>query len=230
MDWKSALPIIDKFITWATGKKLAMLALAILVIISLGTTYQRRADVGAFVAKKFGDTQPDTGIPELSINLTPEIITRIKETVDRNPDINYLGVVSANIRINQRELIYFYSNDPIVTSDFQASSWHIGSSRAIFTSSEKSNEQMVAVINGEFGCFKYADTINYTAAPTLVNKIPYICRVSLPPYYGEFSGYLVFGVRVQPDEGKANEVRIEAVRLATEIYFKAIAKGRRGPG
>ena len=112
----------------------------------------------------------------------------------------------------------------------KAGAWHDGSTQAIFTSSEHGNEQMVAVINGEFGCFKYEDTINYIVAPALASKMPYVCRVSLPPYYGEFSGYLAFGLKAKPDEGKANEVRIEAVRLATEIYFKAIAKGRKSPG
>lgn len=225
MDWKILLSVLDKFIPWATPKKLFMLLLACVLTVTLFTIYQKRNDIVSLLTSS-SSTRNNIAVPELHLALTNDIKSQIKNLVDRNPNIAYVGVVSANIRINQRELAYFYSDDPIITDQMTAGSWHMGSTQSIFTSSEINNEQMVAVINGEFGCFKYEDTINFIAASGLVTRLPYVCRVSLPPYYGEFAGYLAIGLREKPDENRQNDTRVEAVRLATEIYFKSIAKRR----
>jgi len=218
MDLKKALPLLDKFFAWATPKRVLMLAFAAMACIISLTFFEHRSSVIEIFKAK------DLAPPELSVVLADDTRKKIEELVNRSPDVNTVMIVAANIRVNQREMVYYFSDDPVVDFTIKAYANSHGSAQTIFSHDEKNNAQMVSVINGEFGCYKYEDTSNNVMAPKLAQRTPTICRISLPPYYGEFSGYVSIGLTHVPDEALQNEIRIAATRLATEIYFKSIKR------
>ena len=226
MDYKKALPLLGKFVEWATPKRVLLLALMAWAVITGITVFEQR---GVIVNTITADRQSTAAAPEeFRAVLTPEIKDKISQLVTRAPNINMIGVLTTNLRVNQRDMIYFYSDDPFVTAAWNSFLAARGSTQPVFNTDEKNNLQMVSVINGEFACHKFEDTVNAALIPKLGQKMQYVCRVSLPPYYGEFSGYIMLGLTAPPTDAEKAELRMDAVRLATDIYFKAITKKRGG--
>lgn len=226
MDYKKALPLLDRFIKWATPKRVLLLAFAAISLIIGITVFEQRSTLANILTA--GHQEQAAAPQEFRAVLTPEIKDKIQTIVTRSPIINMIGVMTVNLRVNQRDMFYFYSNEPAIELEWRKYLSSRGTIQPVFTSDEKNNTQMVAVINGEFACYKFEDTNNARMLPGMAHKMPYVCRVSLPPYYGEFSGYLMLGLASAPSETEQGELRIEAVRLATDIYFKTITKRRGG--
>ena len=216
MDLKKALPLLDKYFSWATPKRVLMLALTAIVCIVSLTLFEHRSAVSDIFLK----TKDPTYTANLS--LSTETKKHIEDLVTRLEDVNMVLVVAANIRVNQREVIYYYSDDRAVDGIIK----NVANSRTvvqpIFSNDEKTNAEMVSVINGEFGCYKNDENSGTIIGPRINAYVPAVCRVSLPPYYGEFSGYITIGLTHLPDPALQNLIRTEAIRLATEIYYKTI--------
>lgn len=220
MDYKKALPIVEKFISWATPKKVLQVAGAALVCIICMTIFEHRASL----TERVFNNQVQVAPTELKINIPEDIKAKIKKIVDDNPDIIMIQVVSANMRINQRELSYYYTNDAGLAAGMANYVQTRTSGKPIFTADEKSNAQMVSVLNGEFGCYNYDDAMTSALMPRINSPVKAICRVALPPYYGSFSGYLGYSLNHVPDKALQEEIRIDATKTATEIYFRSIGK------
>lgn len=210
-----ALPFLDKFVVWATPKRLALLSLLALVLITSVTLLEKRSALTILFS---GNDAPPITVSRISV---PESISvKIQALVQREPQIKFVMVTGANVRINQRERLYLYSNEPLVSSMLEQIGREQGSTVNLFGSNEGENSQIVSLINGEFRCDAIANTILSQQLPELGNVVPNICRVSLPPYYGEFSGYITFGLGAEITPALIERVRLEGMRLSTELYFK----------
>lgn len=218
MDYKKVLPLVDKIISWATPKRVLQLAAFAVVCVASLTLFEERS---SFIEQVFSDkAAPST---ELKLIVSPDMKQKLKEIVDRSPEIVMIQVVSANVRINQRDLIFYVTDDPVIESSMKHYVQTRTSGKPIFNQDDKNNAQMVSAMNGEFGCFRYEDG-SASMMPKMPNKTQTVCRVSLPPFYGEFSGYVSFTLTRPPNEALQNEIRLVATRMATEIYFKSIGK------
>lgn len=219
MELKKVVPfILDKGIVWVSPKRILMLAFMAIVTIFSITLFEERSVVNGLF------TQEQSAPRDLNVVLSERVRKRIDDTVIRSPLIVGARVVSANLKVNQRAQVYYYTDDPVVQSQWDQYIRERGNTQAIFSSDQVNNLQMVAVINGEFACSEFKDSLIGKVMPSLEGHIKYSCRVGIPPYYGDFSGYLVFWLKDAPDEGMTNEVRIEAVRLANDIYKELLAR------
>jgi hypothetical protein len=83
---------------------------------------------------------------------------------------------------------------------------------------------MIAMLNNEFKCVPIAETSTFRFFPTLLEVFPYVCRIAVPPFFGEFAGFItVFTTRALKEE-EFDSLKIEMNRLAIEIYLRDIAK------
>lgn len=213
---KRFLPVIKKFIIWETPKQILMLFLFCLMSLISITLFEQRTNI-------FNATTNNLSLPPMSVKkivVPNDIDIKIQNLLNQQSNIAFISLVSADLRVNQREMVYFYSNNSLVNLIHDEALKLRGKTHVIFGADEKENEQMVAMINGEFACYKYDETSNMRLAPRGNVIIPYLCRISLPPYYGEFSGYLTFGLKSEPDQAQKDRLKLEGTRLSTEIYFR----------
>lgn len=222
MKIKKALPILDRFVTWASPTRIMMLTFVSLVLIGSLTVFEKRDAI----VKGFTDHDSiEVSISkEPRLELPTEIQEQIIKLVKRSPNITFISVVAANLRANQRDTVFYYADEQNIDLAMRNLMASNGSTYPIFTTNDKSNAQMVSVLNGEFSCQKFADTIFATRLPLAANDMPHICQVSMPPYYGEFSGYILFGLKKVPDKMGMDDLRLEAVKLSTDIYSKTTSK------
>jgi hypothetical protein len=96
--------------------------------------------------------------------------------------------------------------------------------QAVFDYDPKNTQQMVGVLNNEFVCAQFQDTSYQRYFPELGKRMPVICSIAIPPFYGRFVGILTLGLNTIPTKQELDGIRIEASRLAVEIYLRDVVK------
>jgi hypothetical protein len=210
---------ITNFITWLTFRKVLLLALAVFVGLTLYTVYEQRARVVALFV-----VETEVLPVQTTFVVSSEMQDRIRALVTKNPLIKSVNVLVADIHLNRRTVVFRFSEDEAANAAFEKMVAEKGSTQPIFTSDAANNAQMVAVINGEFVCQAYKDTINAQLLPSLAATTPTICRISLPPYYGDFSGYLAISLTRVPAEFERLELQQTIKLLATDLFFKDVVR------
>ena len=216
MDYKKAFPLVEKFVQWGTPKRVILLALTAVVLVVSITMYEQRATFAGLILQ---DREPPR---DLKIVVHDAMKQKVAELVTKSEHLLIAAVISANLRINERELIFYSTDSTIINSIVQKYVSSKSLYKPIFTGDDKNNAQMIAVINGEFGCFRYDQAVSSGMVPKLGAQAQAVCLVSLPPYMGKFSGYIAFILSKMPDEQLQRELRLEAVKLSTEIYLKSL--------
>jgi hypothetical protein len=223
MDYKKALPLIDKFLGWVSIKRVVMLALIIVVCITTQTIFENRAQLSEGIA----DRGKEHNVFDAPIKLSKNSEEAIKNLVNNHSEILLATVMSVNMRALQRTPVFFYSGDAQVTKMIDGQLSQRTGTLPIFTHDEKADGEIVGLMNGDFSCVKYSDTVNASIFPSLVGKVKLLCRVGLPPYKGNFSGYISLLVMDLSGPYKEDEIRLELTKVATDIYLSDVVGKQR---
>lgn len=216
---ETLLPHLKKILVWITLKRIIMLGLGSIVWIFSLTLFENRVLL-------FDAINDVTKIPHETTNLklSDAIIKKMKTTVDIHPEVSFVMVVGASIARNQRELIYSYTNSPQIELEIQDFLRSNGPVSVLLSRNEESNVAIIRAINGEFACFDSASSIMVSSLNHIVKKI---CRISVPPYYGQFSGYLAFGITNDITPEQLAVLRHDVVEITSEIYFDNLKRLQR---
>jgi hypothetical protein len=207
-----------KIIRIISLKNVAIWTFAALVIVLGYTIFQNREGIISYIIK--GPTTEAAPITTFAVSDVSK--TRAKQLVDSDPLINGIVILNADIRNNRRVPLHWYSDDTTVQRSFDSLFNGRYGGIPLFTADEKNNESIVGVINGEFACGSYEVGGNATIFPTMVSALPFVCRASLPPYYGQFSGYIIITLNRVPSSDEVVALKGQAVNLSTEIYFRDV--------
>lgn len=191
---------------------------AILALV-LYTAYEQRATIINLIVNG-----PEVDAPQqiVSFTISETSKARIKSLVNDNAIITAITVLNADIRNNRRIPIYWFSDDPLISKQLDALFSGRYGGIPLFTSDEKNNETVVGVINGEFACAPYNESGSTTVFPNLASRFPTVCRTSLPPYYGQFSGYVMIALNKVPTPEELDSIKAETLNISTEIYFRDV--------
>ena len=212
------LSLAAKVVRVISLKSLVIWSSTALVVIIGYTAFENRTDIVSFIVN--GPTINAPGIATFEISDTSK--NRIKQIVDIDELINSITVLNTDIRSNRRIPLYWYSDDNSLQKSLDGLFVNKYGGIPLFTSDEKNNQNIVSVINGEFSCSSYKDGGNTAMFPGLENRLPYVCRVSLPPYYGQFSGYLTVTMNRIPTAEELITIKSEALSISTEMYFRDV--------
>lgn len=213
----SVISLAAKILNVISLKKVGIWTFAAVVVLLGFTVFQNRAVIYAAVTAAPVVETPTTLVP---FTVSPTSVDRVKQLVDDGGLISTIVVLNADLRNNRRIPIYWYSNDPVIQKSLDTqyvSRFGI----PLFTAEEKNNENMVGIINGEFACSPYAEG-NSGLYPGMETRMPSVCRASLPPYYGQFSGFLTISLSRSPTPDEVINLKSTALALATEIYFRDV--------
>lgn len=209
---KSARAILERLNLRATLLTIALL----LTSVVLFTLWENRGVLLGPLITSPAKT-PDL---EFVFPVADQTKTSIRQLVERNHLIVGITIWAAEPKLNRRKAIYWFSDDPVVEAAFKGLEERQFGGIRLFTNDARNDAQMVRLINGEWGCDLFSTTINATLLPSLASRTPYICRVSLPPYFGEFSGYVAVSLKTVPSEDEVDQLRSDIVKLSTEIYYR----------
>lgn len=221
MELQNILPLFDKFVAWATPKKVIMLGATAIVTLACYTFFENRNIILDLV---LANRQEIYSAPEeFRFSVTADMQDRATQMVLRSKLLNFISISNSNLRVNTRDVVWWFSDDPGITREITNTLAARGTASPIFSTDTSNNEQFTNLLNGEFTCTPFINTIDGKINFSLATRITSICRVSLPPYYGSFSGFVTIGFETQPDDISMAEIRASLLQLSTEIFFKSIA-------
>lgn len=155
----------------------------------------------------------------LILNLSSGTVFALDDTVSKMKNlIGGIQVVNVDFKKNNRSTAYFaFSDINLKTSfaNFQASKI---AETPLFTDNEINNQRIIDLINGEFICNDFKDTQSIKAYPRAGDTIPTICAISIPPYYGRFSGYMNIYLIKKPSADEISVIRQLSRDISLRIY------------
>jgi hypothetical protein len=150
---------------------------------------------------------------------TKSELTNLTKT---NPLVKMVLVTHVDLRKNRRTPLFWYLDDPYVSVIKQRVANMLPT--AVFDDDQKNTEQLVAVLNNNFVCSKFEDTVYQRHFPEIRERMPYICRIAVPPFYGRFVGLLTFGLRAEPTKEQLAQLKLEASRLSIQMYLRDVLR------
>lgn len=209
---------LSKLVTSITFKKVLIWTIALVLFVVGTISYEHRTELFDIAA---GTNGPAVNRVNTTFTISDRTKKDIASFVSDDRSVMGFTVYSVDIRLNAQNSLYFFT-DPSAVDPPTLSPLTAITRLPLFTKNDDNNRQMVKLINGEFTCAPYGTTILATVAPTVNRSVITICRASLPPYYGHFSGYVSVFLNSDPDIDKQVRLKQMIEILATEIYFRDV--------
>lgn len=219
VDKEKLLTFIEEVIDTLTFKRVALIALLTAIALVLFSLYENRTSILEFI------TEPPPAISQdrpALWNLSQGSIASL-QTLAKTTSVGMIIVSDVDLKKNRRTARYSFIDDPTIHLENTAKQ-ALALPLPVFDYDEKNTEQMVSILSNEFRCDSYKDTIYFRHAPELQDKYPTICRIAIPPFVGQFVGFLTVGISGTVTPGELDSIRLEVSRLAVEIYMNDVIK------
>lgn len=216
MDKEKIAAFLEDMIDTLTFRRVALLALLATLTITMLAVFENRSAIFAAIYK---NTEPATMVKwDLSNDSRNQLIGLTKSDL-----VGSVSLVDVDLKKNRRITKFIHVTDPVVS---EAIGKTLASQlpQALFDYDAKNTAQMVAMLNNEFKCVPTVDTLNARLFPTLVPKYPTTCRIAVPPFFGEFAGYITVLLTREPTAMEYDGLKIEMNRIAIETYLRDITK------
>jgi len=220
-DKLSWVPAIQDFTDKLTITRIVTALFAGIMFTGMMMVYENRD----LIFEKIYNTgqRPQPSAMLLSVwDVTPKTKEDLISLVKGSSLISFALITEVDLQKNRSTAKHWFLDDPNEAQIRARASTALP--QAVFDYDAKNTQQMVGVLNNDFVCAKFTDTIYVRSFPDLAKRVPVICRIAIPPFYGKFVGILTFGLRVQPTKDELDSIRLEASRLAVEIYLRDILK------
>ena len=135
-------------------------------------------------------------------------------------------VTEVNLKKNRRITKFWYVEDPA----FKESAQRLVATllpQAFFDTDVKNNDQMLRVLNNQFYCIATSETIFIRFFPDMSKTYPYVCRLAVPPFSGEFAGLITLFLTHKPTTSDTEALKIELTRISIELYLRDIDRHNR---
>lgn len=204
---------IQKFLNVLSWKKILQLA-AFLFVISLAlATYELRESIYNYA----NQTRLSKVGPPVE-KLSKKSIAEVDVVAKKASIIVGIQILVVDFQKNTRTPIYTTTSSPVLAAIYEEYAKNSISDAPLFTGDVINNRHVVELINGEFVCYPFSETMVSKVAPAAGKHIHSACAVGIPPYYGRFTGAVVIYTSRQPTPEDVDQIRTLSKTLSTAIY------------
>jgi hypothetical protein len=151
----------------------------------------------------------------LSVKLGKEI----NNSLDRAEVINGVQIVKVDLKRNVRYLVHTYWKIPELQKLYDNfSSTRITSEIPVFSRDEVQNARIIRIMNHEFDCTPFKDTLSYKLVPESAEHIAVVCSISIPPAFSDFKGIIAASLSRVPTDFEKNIVKNTLIDISESIY------------
>jgi len=151
----------------------------------------------------------------LSVKLGKEI----NNSLDRAEVINGVQIVKVDLKRNVRYLVHTYWKTPELQKLYDNfSSTRITSEIPVFSRDEVQNARIIRIMNHEFDCTPFKDTLSYKLVPESAEHIAVVCSISIPPAFSDFKGIIAASLSRVPTDFEKNIVKNTLIDISESIY------------
>lgn len=154
-----------------------------------------------------------------SFSISKSTQKRVQQLVASDPSILGIAIRNADIRLNKNVGVYFYGVPGTHLDEVYSSMRSNGTDiLPLWSVNQDLNNQIIRLINGEFYCVPFNNTLLYSLRPDLGQEVKMVCRASLPPYYGYFSGFITVYINRELNINEILYLQTLTKDLSTLVY------------
>lgn len=216
MNKDKIIEFLEDMIDTLTFRRVALLCLLATVMIALLAMFENRS---LLFSKLYKNAELETAVQwELSDVSKNELIQ-----LTTNEIVAAVLVTDVDLKKNRRTTKYYFVKDPVAYETIKQTVSKL-LPQALFDYDPKNTEQMVAMLNNEFKCTPVKDTVFVRFFPDWPEKYPVVCRLAVPPYFGEFAGFTTIMLNTVPSQNQIDVLKIQMNRVAIEMYLRDVSK------
>jgi hypothetical protein len=151
--------------------------------------------------------------------LPKDVTSYINNEMYKLPLINGVQVVKVDLERNVRYIVYAHHTNPKLQDLYATfSKARITLEIPVFTLDDMQNARIVRLMNHEYDCTPFKNTLSYKFVPESSQYITTVCSISIPPAFGEFRGLLAVTLSKEPNDLEKEQVRIFLEDTSNKIY------------
>lgn len=206
--------ITTKVMNFLSWKRLCILLLSLIsfVVLVLFTQYDNFS---------FHKRIPTAGDNIKLLNVSRNTRMKIHTLINKSDLVIGVKILTLNFQRNVRVDTYTEIDNPDVQKMYDKFINNRVYDVPIFTDSTISNNRILHIINGEFTCTPFKESLSYKLVPAAAPYIDTICTIGIPPYNNDVSGMIsIYFKRVPIPEEQAQVFQIMR-DLALTIYTES---------
>jgi len=208
------LVAVKKFLDVLSWKKIAQLSVFIFIIVFGWLTFEMRESIYTYITTESLFKAHKTNI--LSV-LSKKTTNEIDSTVNQSSLIVGISVINVDFQRNLKTIVYVSIDDKHFKEEY-SSAYGSLATLPLFDTDVLNNKRLIGVINGEFVCHDYTDTIQAQTAPSTKKYVSSVCVSGIPPYYGVFNGIINIYLNKQPTPEEIDQIRAISRNISVLVY------------
>ena len=156
--------------------------------------------------------------PSPEFRLSKESAHSIDAVVIKSDIVIGIQITLVDFNKNTRVIVYSKIDDIQLENIYNVFSERAVGEIPLFNSDTGNNVRMSKLINGEFICDPFRNTIAYRLAPAADNIVHTVCANGIPPTYGRFTGIVSIYLKSAPTAEETDRIRTLSRDLSLEIY------------
>lgn len=204
---------IGSLISVLSWRKIALFTVLITILGFSIAIFENRNSVYNFVSQITLNNGPL--VPK---RLSKPSSDQIDEVVRKLDLVVGIQITLVDFQRNTRIVTYTSIDDNNLLAIYAAFANKAPPELPLFNSDVINNKRLVDLVNGEFICNPYKETIAATLVPDSVAYIHTLCANAIPPFYGQFTGIIGLYLRRHPTPVEIDQIRAISKTLGLIVF------------
>jgi hypothetical protein len=156
--------------------------------------------------------------PASVVKLSKSSVTEIKKAVAQSDLVVAIQITLVDFQRNTRVVVYTEIDDPALRDLYTAFMEKAPAELPLFNTDMINNQRLVNLVNGEFVCTPYIDTLGAKLLPQTVPYLSTLCAGPVPPLYGRFAGIIGIYLARSPTPVEIEQIKTLSKNLGLMVY------------
>lgn len=152
--------------------------------------------------------------------LTSELVKEVNDALDKIAIVNGVQVVKVDLKRNVRYVIHAHWETPELQKLYDTfSNDRITAEIPVFSRDDEiQNSRIIRLMNHEFDCSPFRETLIYKLVPAASDYIAVVCSISIPPAFTEFKGMVAVSLSRPPTDTERAALRSTLIDISEKIH------------
>jgi hypothetical protein len=211
---------INDMIDTLTWQRVGLFLVFMVVMISMLVLYENRT---AFIDSLL--SRPSIDKMEAPWELSEASKAELKKLTQQSI-VGGVLMTEVDLKKNRRVTKFWYVRDSTLRDDIARTVATL-LPQPFFNDDAKNNFQMLEVFGNVFVCSRTVDTVFHAIFPNMHKELPVVCRLSVPPFTGDFAGFITIALTREPTPSEEEALKIEISRISINMYIRDIQQKNR---
>lgn len=153
------------------------------------------------------------------IDISVQTKAQLTEIVLTSKIIKLIMITEIDTKNNQRFTRWLFANDALSKKIRENDKLMLP--LPMFNTDNQNTQQMIGVLNNEFVCTPFSQTVHYSRISALSPPLTTICQLAVPlPRFGLFAGIITIGLTSNLTKDQQDAMKLEVSRIAAKLFIR----------